>query len=404
MNALLLSPRKLGRLLLLVISGAVALASFEHAWARLQARVSEPGRGADWIWAADIDPGDQRRAPETAGFYTSRDFELEHIPPAAWLEIVADEAYVLYLNGRWLGAGTYRSGEPADLYPVESLLRQGNNRIAVELRSVRGVGGLLASLRIDGSDRPLLKSDGGWKIYRRAEPALFNPEQPLAGGKAPQVWGGYATGRWRVAPAVERALPQPPQQALRVRNPHPKARWADLRAKRRQFPGLGPLLIFDWGKTVTGHLTLQFEPTVEPALLYCGDQIPEPDPGRDPATLIVRPVPGTRHWTSSRVLRFRYCLSVGLPIDTPPQVEPVGDGQAVPYSRRKPRGVWGLEPPLRPTSQTPAAVWQRVHEDLRRRAEERQRQRAAREGPEAEGAKAEGATAESGENTRPDGR
>ena len=86
-------------------------------------------------------------------FYAVRDFELDSPPARASVRILADEAYILYVNGRRVGSGAYFAGAPLDTYPLDLVLRPGWNRVAVELRSGRGAGGLLCALFAGGRSR-----------------------------------------------------------------------------------------------------------------------------------------------------------------------------------------------------------------------------------------------------------
>lgn len=88
-----------------------------------------------WIWLAD------REA--RYAFFRHR-FELPSRPQRAWLTLTADNAFVLYVNGRCLARGNdwtmlHRLGAEA-LLPH---LRKGTNIIAIEVENTGGPGGLL---------------------------------------------------------------------------------------------------------------------------------------------------------------------------------------------------------------------------------------------------------------------
>src|SRR4029077_11094756 len=99
---------------------------------------------AQWIWS-----GRERNAQGPSAFYALRDFTLDMPPARARLLVTADEEYVLYLNGKRVGAGGYRAGAGLDVYDAGPLLLPGGNRLIAELRSNHGGGGFLLSLAGD---------------------------------------------------------------------------------------------------------------------------------------------------------------------------------------------------------------------------------------------------------------
>src|ERR1700732_1831324 len=97
--------------------------------------------GAQWIWVAH-----DRRQAQALAFYAVRDFALgappprarprlafdavrdfalAAPPPRARLLALGDPEYVLYLNGKRVGAGSWRPGAHLDEYEVGALLRIG---------------------------------------------------------------------------------------------------------------------------------------------------------------------------------------------------------------------------------------------------------------------------------------
>ncbi len=347
-----------GRFFLLVFAGALVFALAEHGVRALRA-ARAPGLGGCWIWASGAAP-----AAEPVAFFATRDFELAPAVRAS-LEIAADEGYELYLNGRRVGANSFRPGTPIDRYAVGDLLRSGRNRITVALRSARGAGGLLAVLVAD--DRPAVVTDGGWRIFRRQLPELFDPDSALAGGEAPEIWQRSPTGRWRPRPAtVDRRRvfevrgPPPNRFPVRARHLHPEASWKHLRRRQLRLPIRSPRVLLDWGNEVEGFLSFALQaPGGEPALAYFGSQ--PPDPEHRPADEILIFAPGQQAWRDAHARRFRYVLLIGVPPLGRVRVwklDPATAAELAPPIS-EPAGVFGIRPPLL-RSATERQVWERL--------------------------------------------
>ncbi len=313
-------------------------------------------------------------------FFAVRDFVVEALPSRAWLQVVADEAYVVYLNGQRLGSNFYRQNQAMDLYPLSDFLRSGRNRLAIELRSERGAGGLLANLRLGDLRQVVLVTDVDWQIFRQFEPAFFVAEDPLPGGEAPQVWGHAPTGRFRVK-APEHLRPVPPYgasalPALRLRNLNPQARWVDLTRPRRKFPQLGPILLFDWQSEVSGYLSIDFAPSSgQPGWLFFGtaagmwgdvaweniywQHLTGAALAAQTSTAVF-PAPRSITWSEGRWRRFRYLLTVGIEVNGIPVLEAVNPDLAAKLELPSPtvHGVFGLPP--HPQPRLDVAVWERV--------------------------------------------
>lgn len=325
---------------------------------RLVRAHGEPVRGARWIWAADVaDSG----AP--VAFFAARDVLLETAPAAARMTIAADECYVLYVNGRRAGAGRYRPEEPLDVYDVTADLGVGWNRLAVELASSRGAGGLLATLTVDG--RAVARTGTDWRVYRRYQGALLRGWL-LTDGERAVAWQLPPTGRWRLGPATPRPalpveVPGPVEaRARRGRAQWERSPWVDLE-RLRSFPDLGAQAIFDWGEEVTGLLTLDLADDDGAAgLLWVGSDVLE---ARPPADAIVIPVPGRGEWVDVHARTFRYAYLVGLELRRPPAVrllEPALAAGLAPPERTL-AGVFGVTPP-RPDTLAEEKVRRRLSE------------------------------------------
>jgi hypothetical protein len=321
---------------------AVAVERGVHRWVGR----TLPTGDAEWIWAAlplsFIEP---------VAFWAVRDFMLDELPAAAELSLLADEEYVAYVNGRRVGSNRYGAGgldggsAPVDRYRVEGLLLAGGNRLAVELRSARGSGGLLAALDL-GAGRPPIVSDANWRIVRRHHPGILGGWQPLGdpatgGAEEPYLWGRPPIGRWgRPREVRERPLadavtaPCDPRPAIARRSP----------------PGARQL--FDWGGELYGYLTLRLDPALaaEPAvgLLLVGAAPRRPLEEAEVAVPIVL-VPGLPTWTDAVPRRFRYAAVTGLPAVLAAEVVPVAPEAAalLPTAQSAaPEPLLGLDTPL----------------------------------------------------------
>ena len=336
---------------------------------RLADRLLELEHGARWIWAA----GDYGGG-EPISFYAVREVEL----PAASsgrVSIAADETYLLYLNGQRIGAGSYRSEAPLDVYDVGDFLEVGVNRILVELRSSRGAGGMLAVLELE--DGTTVVTDDSWQIFRRHDDGLIRGWSNLEGGEAPTIWARIPTGRWRLNGARHLPIPfqtfPPPERSRPKRHQlfHDTS-WSPLDASQRRIPGLGPQQIFDWGEEVEGYLAFDLRSDAgKPGLVYFSSA-QAPDPQTRPPDVVVLPVPGRRHWEDAFPRRFRYVLVVGAEPYSWIELERLSGetARALAPPADNHDGVFGVEPP-RSYSRAEEAVWKRLEQE----AADRQRSR-----------------------------
>ncbi len=345
------------------LATVLALALAAGVTDRFAARLLAPGPGAQWIWA----PGDHG-AGEPIAFAAVRDVELA-APAPARVAITADETYLLYVNGRRLGAGSYRPGQPLDEYDVGSHLDMGLNRILVELRSTRGAGGFLARIEIGGEEPRTLVTDEGWQIFRRYDPGLFSGWSTADGGETPQVWQRAPTGRWRLAasprsrPIPFQGFPPPARSRPQRHRKHVDPVWHDLDWSRRRIPALGPQQVYDWGEEVEGYVAFDLSSDRgEPGLVYFATDRP-PDPQNRPPDAVVLPVPGRGYWEDAFPRRFRYLLVVGaepyswMVLD---RLEGETARDLAPPSHHG--GIFGVEPP-RSYSRVEEAVWARLREE-----------------------------------------
>lgn len=104
------------------------------------------------------------------------DVDLATAPASAKLCLTADSRYRLWINGQFVGRGPERSWPSAmavDEQPIAAFLRQGHNRIHVQVYSPgyshfahvhRNACGLICWLQIDG--KTVLTSDRTWRVRR----------------------------------------------------------------------------------------------------------------------------------------------------------------------------------------------------------------------------------------------
>ena len=355
------SLRKPLRFFALGVLAAASLAWLQLALGSFMAERSEPGRGACWIWADGA-----ANAAKPLAFWMVRDLRISDpsdLEDAAVI-LAADEAYVLWLNGQRLGAGEYTESMAADQYDVSGLLQLGLNRFVVELRSSRGAGGLLASVR--SGDRILLSSDDSWKVIRRADPRILRGSLPLDGlGERVKVWSDSTTGRFRLSGFEAASLERRPwskggnrsmELPLRMRHLSKQASWEVVESPPDRLPARQT--VFDFGSQVSGFLEMELAEEGQAGLVFFGTQ--EPEAQNDRPDLVISPFPGRRHWRDTQARTFRYVTLVGLPALRRLEVAVVPEEEAEPADQRAPfRGVFGL-PPAQPYLPVEEAVWDRL--------------------------------------------
>jgi hypothetical protein len=292
--------------------------------------------GAQWIWAEGA-----LEKSEPLAFYAVRDFELDTPPPRASVRIVADEAYILYVNGRRVGSGAWYAGAPLDTYPLDLLLRPGWNRVAVELRSGRGAGGLLCAVFGEDERAPLIATDGSWSIVRDATGVV---DGLSVSDRSPAlVWQSPPTGGWgvpRLGPrrplyddAVLGAADQLEAEVL--------APWTEPRPTTEA----GAPVVNDFGRTVSGYVLLNGLAAVprhlriEVGLERIGGE-----------SLDVLLADNQASWSSAEVRTLRYVGSPYLPEGATlglVEVEPEIAALDAERSALRRRGVFGVDPPGR---------------------------------------------------------
>ena len=341
----------------LALGGALLLALLAAAGERAAARWAASGLptgDAEWIWAPL--PGEPKHP---IAFWAVRDFTLDAVPEAASLLIAADEEYVVHLNGARVGSNRYAPGRPLDRYEVGPLLLPAGNRLAVELRSSRGQGGLLAALDL-GEGREPVVSDRRWRVLRRDRPGVPEGWAPAGGGEPAASWGRPPVGRWG----------RPQRWADRPRAAEVCALCEPGAAGRRA--GRAPEeVVFDFGREVAGYLVLErsadaaADGDTAAALLTAGERAPDPLAAPELAAPVLA-MPGAREWTDPTPRRFRRVTVTGLEGLERARVLPVEDGALAALPGPVPgegalRPVLGLE-----ISRERSAVADEVRRTLRR--------------------------------------
>lgn len=319
----------------------VVLVAAQRFLPALRARLFLPTAEAQWIWKK------QGRITQGAvAFYAARDFDLAAAPPRARLLAVADEEYILTLNGKPVGSGGLagRDHGGLDVYEVGPLLRPGGNRLVAELRSGRGTGGFLARIEDPRTGKSLVVTDDHWRLFDRYQIGILRGWLPLGKdqGAIPAFqWGYPPTGRWGWPQA---GPPRPVAAALNGAGapgvPAPSA--------LAGFPLQGPYTVFDWGREVEGYLQLDLPPgeALGTGLLFTGTQ--PPDPVREPPAGAVLIAPGNPTWTDARPRRFRYAVILGLERPLRASVRALVAEEAARADLRprgKEKGFLGIVPP-----------------------------------------------------------
>lgn len=306
-----------------------------------------PTRDAQWIWAPGLET-----VPSPVRFALVRQFELPFAVSDARVLALADQEYEVHLNGTWVGSNRYAAGT-VDAYEAGSLLQPGTNTLLVELRSTRGIGGLLFSLEINGTQGEVLSivGDDSWGVVGRGLRGLFGNRPELVSPEPVGVLVTPPAGRWGLPREV---TPKPTIADLRVGDRPLAAErilvgpendlWGKQGRVKRRSTRFRWWVTFDWGREVTGYLRFRF-----PAkggtrgLVFVG--VEPPDAKRHSADTFLMSLEGRRSWTDSQPRRFRYATFVGLGSVQDAEVILTDADASLPWlaEKRAPEGVFGLD-------------------------------------------------------------
>jgi hypothetical protein len=195
---------------------------------------------AQWVWVTDA----LVRVYPAAGLFVGS-VKLDSPPASALLKICGDREYVAYVNGTPAACGWSRPGFRLDLFDVAHLLKQGENVIAVEVRSPTPVGGLLLALDVDGVGRNVLVSGPAlsWRsTFALGPPAAGDRQAPVVLGRPPRFPWGYPD-LLSHAHTLDQAILEDPVR-VEVKDAQP-------------IDGGG--LLFELPRRVTGYLWLEYQ-------------------------------------------------------------------------------------------------------------------------------------------------
>lgn len=273
---------------------------------------SLPTGTAEWIWSADVDAEDG-----WASFFVYRDFEVGAVVPTrAQLVVQADGGYWAFVNQHPVGSGGFREGAPADSYQVETFLRPGANRLLLQVRSRRGIGGVIANL--DLGDSPGVVTDGRWKAFARYESAVLGPGFIPEDVVSTKVWGRPPIGAWPVSSQAaeipllaDQLLPEQRARVTRIR-PLGQRDWEKRFPSPDEHLPLGRWVVFDLGEVVHGYVNVAFASRAGVrGLIYTNRERPSGPDTADPAVWFAAP-PGRGSWTDLQPRSFRFVTVLSL--------------------------------------------------------------------------------------------
>jgi hypothetical protein len=266
---------RLQRNAILVLAGVIlgAGGALHAFWSR---QLSHITGDAEWIWVTD----DLEKIHDQSALFVAP-LHLDGPPSSAVMKVCGDAEYVVYVNRTPAACGWSRPGFRLDLYDIAALLHQGDNVIAVEVRSPSPVGGLLFALDVDGVGQNILVSGRGF--MSRSHFALTAHD--ATDHKVPVLWGRPPLFAW--------GYPTP--------LPHPRTLDETLvedpirigASQAREVVGGG--WEFDLPRAVFGYLWIEF--SGDGAASCAVRNEPEVDIGlaREEAQPIVR-LPGQQRW------------------------------------------------------------------------------------------------------------
>ena len=150
--------------------------------------------GAQWIWLDEANP--TQEAPAGTRYFRlvfNINRPLENPVDEGTLDITADDAFILWVNGFKVGEGN--NWQKNHRFDVTRLLVHGDNVIAVQAQNVQGPAGLIVRLAYvpNGFDRKALSSDRQWKASRTAAPGWEQVKFDDRGWQPVRVLGPYGS-------------------------------------------------------------------------------------------------------------------------------------------------------------------------------------------------------------------
>jgi hypothetical protein len=206
--------------LTLLAAGLVAGLALHRFWRR---ELSHVTGAAQWIWVTDT----LEKAFPTAGLFVTS-FRLDAPVSSALLKVCGDREYVVYVNGTPAACGWSRPGFRLDMFDVAHLLHQGDNVVAVEVRSPTPVGGLLFALDLPGRGANAIVSGPEFVSRQHFSLAAHDPTDRPAGvdwGDPPRRPWGYPEPLSHPRTLVEAVVEDPVRVDHTRARPLPRGGW-----------------------------------------------------------------------------------------------------------------------------------------------------------------------------------
>jgi putative heme-binding domain-containing protein len=174
---------------LLALAGLAALTLSELQYAR-----AADTTGVQWIW---FDEGNPLVEAPAATRYFRRTFKVDRPVDEATLDLTADNAFTVWVNGTRVGSG--EDWKRVERFDVKKHLLTGANVIAVEARNDGAAAGLIVRLAYipKGDTVKTLVSDGRWKASKSAAAGWQKLDYKDAKWDDAKVLGPYGkVGPW----------------------------------------------------------------------------------------------------------------------------------------------------------------------------------------------------------------
>ncbi len=231
---------------------------------KLKAVTTKRAKDADWIWTATT--SDEEVA------YFRHALQVSKIPKAAKLSVTADNFFNAYVNGQEVSSSHYDANDnlvwaKVRTVDITSLLKPGENEITVKAINAGGSAGMILRLELDG--KPVLLSDGTWKVTNNApaEGWLGNAfddskweNATIEATAGEGVWGGQLSG-WPVplssAAAYLAHLKLPPISVSDATLPRAWKPATEAITFQRPSGTVKPwTVVIDFGKELSGRVAL----------------------------------------------------------------------------------------------------------------------------------------------------
>jgi putative heme-binding domain-containing protein len=179
-----------------LLSGLLALAglAFLTLPGDRQVRAADTA-GVQWIW---FDEGNPLVEAPAETRYFRRVFSVTRPLDEATLDITADNAFTVWMNGEKVGSGD--DWKRVARFDVKKYFRNGDNVIAVEARNEGAAAGLIVRLAYipNGDTVRTLASDGAWKASKTAGPGWQKRDYKDETWQSAKVLGPYGkVGPWK---------------------------------------------------------------------------------------------------------------------------------------------------------------------------------------------------------------